>query len=328
MAHLIDFTKGKAAFTRRTGSEPAWHELGGETPAGAPLEIWAKNAGLDFEYAKAPVFYQPTVNGVLLPPKVHDDRFSLYRNDTGKALAVVSDRYQIVQPAHVLEFFRDLIDTMGYTMETAGSLMDGRRIWALAKTGQVARIMGNDPVGAYLLLVTSCDTQLATQAQFTSVRVVCNNTLQVAVNNDGSSAVRVPHSTEFDAKKVKEELGILDGAWAQFETNATALAKRKLTDQEVLEFLVDLMGDNTKPLNEQPNQRGLKKVVQLYKGGAVGGDLQSTKNSAWGLMNAVTEYADFHAQARSKSSRLNSAWLGNGAKLKQDAWHGLLKMAA
>ena len=97
------------------------------------------------------------------------------------------------QPHEVLEFYRDLTEAGGFELETAGVLKEGRKLWALAKTGQETLLRGGDKVAAYLLLATSCDGKLRTTARFTSIRVVCNNTLQMAVG-DSSGAVKVPHS--------------------------------------------------------------------------------------------------------------------------------------
>jgi len=88
----------------------------------------------------------------------------LYRSDTKAPLSVVSNRYQIVQPREVLEFYRDLTEVSGYELETAGVLKGGRKFWALARTGQTTKLKGNDQVNGYLLLATSCDGTLATTA--------------------------------------------------------------------------------------------------------------------------------------------------------------------
>src|SRR5471032_1733679 len=114
----------------------------------------------------------------------------LFRSDTNAPLSVVSHRYHVVQPSEILEFYRDLTEVSGYELETAGVLKGGRKIWALARTGQSSTIKGNDAMNAYVLLATACDGSLATTAQFTSIRVVCNNTLAVALDA-GNGAVKV-----------------------------------------------------------------------------------------------------------------------------------------
>jgi hypothetical protein len=114
-----------------------------------------------------------------------DDRFVLMRSDTEEALSVVSGDYQVVQPKKILEFYRDLTRQCGYSLETAGALKGGRKVWALARTGIDGSVGedGQDQLAAYLLLATSCDKTLATTAAFTSIRVVCQNTLSFAAND-------------------------------------------------------------------------------------------------------------------------------------------------
>lgn len=113
----------------------------------------------------------------------------LARSDTQAALSVVSGDYQVVQPKAVLEFYRDLVEQRGYPLETAGALAGalagGRKVWALARTGLVAGVADDaaDKLGAYVLLAKSCDKTLATTVTFTSVRVVCQNTLSFSVRD-------------------------------------------------------------------------------------------------------------------------------------------------
>lgn len=323
MAHALDFSKGFAAFTRRQNTRPAWHGLGGETPEDAPLEVWARNGGLDFRIIKVPALYKAPMKLQQVP-----NRCVLMRSDTEEALAVVSDRYNVVQPMEVLDFFRNLIDGFGFRMETCGVLKGGQRVWALANTGMELAIRGIDGVKGYLLLVTSCDTQLATTAMFTSVRVVCNNTLELATGVNDGKRITVPHSRVFKADEVQSQLGIIETQWGAFHDQLTVLADRKVSDDEVRQWLIEVLGDPELPLQDQPNTKAMRKVYQLFNGQAVGSELVTARHTAWGLVNAVTEYVDYHARAHSDATRLNSAWLGGGAKLKQRAFHTALELAA
>jgi len=297
-----------------------WHGLGESLPAGQPLEVWLTEAGLAWSVLEKPVQFAPD----------HDLRFFdghkvLYRSDTQAALSVVTDRYKVVQPREVLEFYRDLVKDQGFQLETAGSLKGGRKVWALARTGEEMLLQGQDKVKAYLLLATAYDGSLATTAQFTSVRVVCNNTLQMAVGNT-EAAVRVRHNTDFDANAVKAQLGLQVSAWATFRSAVTRMANTKISPEKAKHILVNLFGDEELPSDDQPKAVG--KVLDLFNGGAVGSDLDSAKGTAWGLINSITEHIDFHQRARSQDNRLHSAWFGNGALVKQKAFRELERLAA
>jgi phage/plasmid-like protein (TIGR03299 family) len=188
-------------------------------------------------------------------------------------------------------------------------------------------LAGSDKVKAYLLLATSCDGSLATTAQFTSVRVVCNNTLQMAVG-ERLGAVRVPHSTVFDAAAVKQELGLGMSAWDLFMTSIKALSNRPVNKFEAMSYLVNVLGDSNLPLNDQPNQKAIQTVYGLYSGGGKGSNMQSSSGTVWGLLNGVTEFVDVHRRARSQDNRLDSAWFGTGAAIKQKALEQAIALAA
>lgn len=329
MAHELDFSTGRAGMAY-VGDVP-WHGLGQQLSPDSDLETWRREAGLDWELVPRPVYFQK-VDGTEGPKHVElDDRIVLARNDNGTPLSIVSTGYKVVQPSDVLEFYRDLVGAGGMRLETAGSLRGGRKIWALATNGAQVRVMGQDLLKPYLLLATSCDKTLATTATFTSVRVVCNNTLTFAVDaaERARSHVRVPHSATFDPKLVKAELGLIDASFEHFATDVARVAKRKVTQEEAVEFFVKLYAkeDEEVDLEDQALGRNVKNLLYLFSHGP-GSDLRSAQDTAWGLVNAVTRYCDHESGARSNDTRLDSAWFGRGRGLKEKAWNNALSLAA
>ena len=303
-----------------------WHGLGNQLTPKQPIEIWQREAGMDWRINESEVLYSVS-GGDGLHLKSNPDNKVLFRSDTFSPLSVVSKRYRVVQPAEVLEFYRDLVSAGGFELETAGVLKGGKKLWALAKTGQETLLKGNDKVKAYLLLATSCDGTLCTTAQFTSVRVVCNNTLRMAVGDTGGS-VKVPHSTQFDPQQVKQALGLGLSSWETFVNDMRQLAERKVKKFEAMNFLINVLGDSAVPLNEQPNTKAIQNVYTLFSGEGKGSDMASASGTAWGLLNGVTEYVDQHRRARSTDHRLDSAWFGPGAAIKEKAFHEAMKLAA
>jgi len=318
MAHLVQ--------TMAYANAEPWHGLGNRLQPKQPLEVWQQQAGMDWQINETPVLFNISADGGL-HVKAHTDNKVLFRSDTHAPLSVVSKRYQVVQPHEVLEFYRDLTEAGGFELETAGVLKEGRKLWALARTGQETVLRGGDKVGAYLLLATSCDGTLCTTAQFTSIRVVCNNTLQMAVG-DSSGAVKVPHSRKFDPQLVKQELGIGLSSWERFVGNMKRLADRPIHKFEAMNLIVNVLGDPELPLADQPNQKALQNVYALYSGQGMGADLSSANGTAWGLLNAVTQFVDHERRARSQDYRLDSAWFGQGAAIKGKAYQEAMKLAA
>lgn len=308
-------------------NEAPWHGLGNHLTPGQPIEVWAERAGMNWRIESAEVRF--AVDDDLASSHVFPDQKVLYRSDTQAPLSVVSNRYQVVQPSEILEFYRDLTEVGGFELETAGVLKEGRKLWALARTGQSAALKGDDQVNGYLLLATACDGTLATTAQFTSVRVVCNNTLAIALN-DSAGAIKVPHRSQFDAQAVKRQLGIAVSSWDAFMVRTKALSECKVTDAAAEAFMQRVLaypagGEEGKPT---VNERAFKAVQRLYAGNGKGAMLPSSAGTAWGLLNSVTEFVDHHRRARSEDNRRDAAWFGQGATLKQKAWEEALMLVA
>ncbi|ART48686.1 DUF932 domain-containing protein [Acidovorax carolinensis] len=327
MAHLIE--------TMAYAGQTPWHELGNALPAKQGMDVWAKAAGMDWRIQEAPVRFlaldgKDGLAGLYGEPKEFPEQKVLYRSDSQAPLSVVSSRYQVVQPQQVLEFYRDLTEVAGYELETAGVLKAGRKFWALARTGKSVALKGKDVVNGYLLLATSCDGTLATVAMPTTVRVVCNNTLAIALK-DGMNAVKVPHSTTFDAQAVKRQLGIAVGQWDSFMYRMKTLAERKVKTHEAMNYFLKVIcntDQHSDPALGLTNERALKKVQMLYEGHGRGAEMDAAKDTAWGLLCAVTEFVDHEKQARSQDNRLDSAWFGQGAVIKQRALDIALQMTS
>ena len=332
MAHQIE----NMAYVGQT----PWHGLGNQLSPNQPIEVWAQQAGMDWRIESSDVSYMAKNDrgqSIIMP---YEEQRVLYRSDTHAPLSVVSQRYQEVQPKQILEFYRDLTEQSGFELETAGVLKGGRKLWALARTGQHALLKGGDQVKGYLLLATACDGTLATTAQFTSVRVVCNNTLAIALERKGqdkaAGIIKVPHSTEFNPEQVKAQLGITVSDWDRFIRQMKQLSNRKVSSSEADNFFqtvlncnpktADFSDSDLKNADSSPNskaalsnERAYKRVQELYGGTAMGAQMESAQGSAWGLLNAVTEFVDHHRRSRSQDNRLDSAWFGQGALIKQAA---------
>lgn len=319
MSHLIE--------TMAYANTTPWHGLGNRLTAKQPIDVWAEQSGLSFEIKETPVRFMSESAGSLGAIMSFPEQKVLYRSDSKAPLSVVSNRYKVVQPREILEFYRDLTEISGFELETAGVLKGGRKVWALARTNQSSTLKGNDTVNGYVLLATACDGTLATTAQFTSVRVVCNNTLAVALSN-GSGAVKVPHNTTFDPQSVKNQLGISVSSWDGFMYRMKTLSERKVKSHESLNYFLRVFTDPSMTASGLSNERAMKKVLALYEGNGKGADLASSKGTAFGLLNAVTEYVDHERRARSTDHRLESAWFGAGATLKQKALDQALLMVA
>jgi phage/plasmid-like protein (TIGR03299 family) len=316
MSHGLDFSTGAAAMAY-VGEQP-WHTLGESLPPNQPIEEWLRAARLQWHLKRLPVQY--LVDGKI---RTMPDRYVRARSDTRDALSIVSDDYQIVQPKEVLEFYGDLVQGFGYSVETAGSLHGGRKVWALARTRLTAHleICGDDEIGAYVLLATSCDKSLTTTVAFTSVRVVCQNTLSFAVDDidrNGRKQVKVPHTHRVNADAVKKQLGLLDTSWARFIESVNKAASVQMDAPAAAEFFERVLG---RRLAKELGPRAAREraaLTSLFRS-APGQSLHGANGTLWGALNAVTFYVD-HVRPGGGLERLDSAWFGPGQSLKQAAW--------
>ncbi|QEK36790.1 DUF932 domain-containing protein [Acinetobacter johnsonii] len=337
--------------------ETPWHGLGNQLSPHQPIEVWAEQAGMDWRIESSDVSYMAQNErgqSIIMP---YEEQRVLYRSDTYAPLSVVSQRYQEVQPKQILEFYRDLTEQSGFELETAGVLKGGKKFWALAKTGQTSALKGKDVSNGYILLATACDGTLATTAQFTSIRVVCNNTLAIALKGQNSSAgvFKVPHSTKFDAEKIKQQLGISVRAWEDHMYEMKQLSQRKVTQTEAAAYFDAVFNNTSLSVPEQedgiiqfyrnvamqaqsnnpatkadnktePNGRAMSKVMTMFNGQGRGAELSSAKDTAYGLLCSITEFADHERRAMSQDHRLDSAWFGAGAGLKQRGLEQALRL--
>jgi phage/plasmid-like protein (TIGR03299 family) len=326
MSHDIDNSTGKPAIAY-VGDVP-WHGIGERLPPGQTIERWVEAARLNWKIQKLPVQFQFKGQPRLMP-----ERFVLARDDTGAGLSVVSSDYSVVQPREVLEFYRNLVEERHYTLETAGALDGGRKVWALARTGLVANVSGNaaDELGAYVLLATSCDKSIATTATFTSVRVVCQNTLGFAFDDmkgNKRQNVKVDHSRKFKPDEIKEQLGLIDEAWLNFMKRINPMADLKLDDLAAEKYFESLfLSDKDIEEDKRPSAAKDNEILKIMSQfhSAPGQNTATAHGTLWGAMNAVTYYVD-HVRSTKETDRMDSAWFGSGAALKEKAWQRALAL--
>lgn len=320
--------------TRTTGKtemafvgETPWHGLGQELTEGASIEEWTVAAGMDWKVQRSKVRYftAPAAECAANPALQFEmpEQQVLFRSDSKAALGIVSPAYQIVQPKAVLEFFRDLTENAGMHLHTAGTLFGGRKFWALAKVAD-ALVTGQDRIGGYLLLSTSCDGSMATEVRETTVRVVCNNTLTMARGVGAKrDVIKVGHRSRFNADAVKAQM--MDSAehFAAFAALARDLASKRVTNAMAEEFVRNLLAPIAEGEMRDPDARAPKgeaDILNLFRSSAMGGTALGSAGTAWGLVNSVTEYVDHKQTAKTVDHRLDRAFFGSGDDLKNRAF--------
>ncbi len=304
------FTKEDSMFY--VGSTP-WHGLGTELPNLATAEQALKAASLEWTVAKDDT-------RVALDRRPHCT--GLVRQDTGYLLSVVPRNYHIIQNADAFRFFDEVtMDPGGPKYAVAGSLYGGKIVWMLAWVGHVVEVVKDDPIESYLLLVNGHDGETGMQMFFTPVRVVCQNTLMLAMSavrtNDvwlaGLHGRELGEQDVLDARKV---LGIVQRKMGDHREFLEKLAREQATTRDLVGVLSYVYGADG-------FLRRVGIVTDLLLNGP-GTDKPGVKGTLYGLLNAITDLEDHYwleppASASAREERLHSVILGEAAQRKQAA---------
>ena len=338
--HGLNYENGRYCFTRAANTEAAWHGLGGETPADAPIEVWMQNSGMDFEILKKTSEFTMSDGSRIVAKKKNSrgemvDEFSgLIHSRSGKVLDQVGANYIVHQPREIAETFRRLCQTNGFTMDTMGVLDGGRRYWGLASNEMYGKMSGNpqDIIKPYLLLASGCG--MATTGQLTTVRVVCQNPLHISLG-DAASQFKQRHTSVYNEAAMARGLG-LEEAFDFHMNTLERLAGEKIGTEESVSLILDLFAgkENRKKygddLQNYPTKtiNTVKKIAELFNGDARG-TFENQRGTKIQMLNAITEFVDHHQTRKGaaglarKSNTTNAIWFGSGAKTKEKAFERL-----
>ncbi len=327
MSHaLTQRANGTVEFAYRADHGQPWHGLGQAIPEQylQDPDYWRKAAGMDWRVCRSRVRF-----GEGASQQTWDDHHVLFRSDNKHPLGIVSDGYKIVQPAQIVEFFHEYVHVAGFELSAMGTLFDGARFWATALIGEACPLSKNDKIKGFVLLATSADGSMSTEGRNTSTRVVCDNTLQMA--RRGAASFKLSHRSVFDPEDAKKQMGISQEQWREFKANIIRLANKDLQRVGVAEDLTAMiLADSTDEAAMQKVREsarsGYDKVLGLFRGMGAGSREDGVWGTAWGLVNAFTEYADHHASARTDENRFASSQWGANADLKTRAFDKLLAL--
>lgn len=312
MAHqLYKNQDGKVSFAFTGPRKAVWHGLGQELTDGADIDTWKIEAGMDWTALAAPVMFKPRESNL----SEFAERKVLYRSDNHIPLSIVSEDYHVVQPGEVIEFFRDLTERHGMKLSSAGCLFKGTRFWALAETGKEFQPIRGDTILGHLLFVTSIDGTLSNTAKFVSTRVVCQNTLSIALSEKTTPVVRKTHRQIWNPEQVKIDLGVINSSWENFKNKLNALASHSMKDDEVELFFKKTFFDPKKDEDSQvsSDKKRVTNLMSLYKNGS---GAEYDYGTALGALNAVTNlYTHGTGRVRSTDRKFWSGYFDDTVKL-------------
>ena len=303
MSHELEIAKNGEANMAFVGETP-WHGLGKRVPNDVSPEQMLKAANLDWSVSKKQLFFNS--EGGLVPTKAQ----ALVRSTDNKVLTVVSDNWNPVQNLEAFEFFNDFVHAGDMEMHTAGSLKGGKMVWAMAQIKDSFTLFGGDKVEGYLLFSNPHEFGRSIDVRFTPVRVVCNNTLSLSLDQEAQRSVRVGHRVEFNANEVKKALGIASDKLKTYKEMAEFLGSRPFSVENMLNYYNEVF-----PLTSGSNEDEV--IYETLSGQAKNcvDNLQTqpgaeyAEGSWWQVFNAATYVTD-HIHGRNADNRLHSQWYG------------------
>lgn len=290
--------------------EVPWHGLGVRVEDNLSANEMLVAANLDWKVEKHPQFIE--ING----QKIETGQKALVRDSDNSILTYVSDGWEPVQNHEAFEFFQEFVHAGNMKMHTAGSLKMGRRVWGLAKIEDDFEILGKDKIESYLLFSNPHEYGKSVDIRFTSVRVVCNNTITMALNGKSDIMVKLNHSRKFDADMAKRTMGLAHNKTEQFKEAAEFLSSKRFNEQTIRTYFDELFPKKDEKKLPESITSLLNVNETLSRTGQKVYDLLETQPGAefgegtwWQALNAVT-YATNHVLGRSNDTRMTSAWYG------------------
>lgn len=276
--------------------EKPWHGLGTRVEEAPTSEKALELAGLNWTVDEKPILDE---NGCIIPGYKANTRSS-----DGSVLGIVGNRYQIVQNAEAFNFTDSLVGE-GITYETAGSLRNGKQIWLLGKMPE--RYILGDKFEPYICFTNTHDGTGAVRACMTPVRVVCNNTLNMALEG-AKRAWSTPHRGNMQMKleEARQTLDLADKYLIRLDEEADRLANEKMSEGEVHDALNKMFfvpEDATERMKRTAEEVKDEIIVCMMRP-----DVAQFLNTKWGFVNAVSDYVGHSEPVRRTQKFEENRW--------------------
>jgi len=311
MAHMVE--------TMAYAGEVPWHGLGTKVPADLTPRQMMQQAGVDWRVNLVPTYAD--VNGT----KVSTGQKALVRETDNRVLTNVGGNWNPVQNEEAFDFFTEYCLAGDMEMHTAGSLADGKIVWALAKVNESFDVLGEDRVDSYLLFSNPHQYGKSLNVRFTPIRVVCNNTLTLSLSQKAKNEVALNHRRAFDPQMVKDQLGIAHEKFAMYKEMARFLSKKRAKHSDLIQYFNNVfpIAGNKQVAQYEDLSRTAKQAYDVLE---VQPGAEMAMGTWWNAVNAVTYLTD-HQLGRSADTRMQSAWFGANQTKKVQAMNLAVEMA-
>ncbi len=316
MAHNLLIQNGQASMFYV--EEVPWHSLGTRLNKPATAQEAISAAKLDWPVIKLPL----TAGSKHIPVP---DKFAVVRKTSNlvqksdPVLGVVGKDYTPLQNRDAFRFFDPIVGQDAAVYHTAGALGNGERVWILAKLPGHIRVAKDDISEKYLLLSNSHDGKSSVQIKFTPVRVVCQNTLTLALNE--GSVYRVIHHADVRAKldNAHQMLGLITERFDEMEETFQQMARVKMDSNRLSEYLATVYPE-VKEADKMEMVKRDRSWSEFFFDQGKGNRLPGVAGSLWAAFNGVTEWVDHRKSRQNENQRLVSSWYGSSYQTKARAF--------
>lgn len=304
--------------------ERPWHKLGTVVENAPSVKEAIRLAGLDWNVELRPICTNEN------EPLAITSHQAVVKEGTTSILGVVGSSYHPLQNTEAFEWFEPFVENGLATLETAGSLFNGKKVWILAKTNKEADVVKDDTVESFILLSNAHDGSCSVKVGFTPIRVVCNNTLSYAENNNLSQLIRVKH-TQSVVENLQLVRDLMDTVNSQFLATVEQyreLAKRDVSVEDLRKYVKQVFSSQKlekiitdyeareKAEIEAERKKLMGRIEEIF-------ELEPARKT-WNMYNAVNSYLN-HERGKTLENRYNSIWFSSGKALDRKAFELALR---
>lgn len=301
--------------------EKAWHQLGNYVDEAMTAEQVIVGANLDFPVVKQPLYIDPT------NPQEVPNYFATVRTDTNDVLGVVSEKYEILQNIEAFEFFDTVIDKGEAIFHTAGVLGKGEKIFVTAKFPEDIEVRG-EQIENWFLLSTGHDGRTPTNCGFSSIAVVCENTLKAALK-DLQNSVTILHykNIKDKLKAAAKVMGIASKYSELLNESFNKMARVSITDQQLRDYIVKVMEPRKETINpvtleKEYSTRFINQVDSIIEFAHDHETQQGIgrRNTVWGAYNAISGYYGWLKEYKTQEDKMSDLYFKIGGQKIEEAY--------
>ena len=283
-----------------------WNQLGIDVTGAVDVQDALTTADLNWDVVSNPIYdgFGNVIEGYSANTRTSD----------GEVLGIVGQRYQIVQNNDAFEFTDNLVQN-GVTFEKAGMFHHGKAVWLLAELPQTS-ILG-DTFDPYVVFINSHDGTGAIKVAMTPIRIACSNALNFALKNASRMwSTRHTGDIAYKLEEAKHTLGLANNYMIGLDNQANVLALKKFDSNQF-----ERVFDKVFPIDQNKDSaRKIRNIMDIKEGmfkALNAPDIANFKDTAWGAINAVTDYVDHASPARLTQSYEESRWnkIANGHQI-------------